>query len=232
MHGHNCAGAFSNLALDGRGVDRERCWIGVSEHWQGHARQDRVVTCDECVRRDNHLVPGVHVQSMQADHERGRAAGGGQAALGTQQSRVSLFKLLHVLAGTAEPAPAPEHFEHLWFPGFAPLWPLQPAAFVNRCSSEKGRLGRLGCKSRRRPAITEPAKRKRASCRRPDETTSCLCGNFIHGFFSVLLVALGRQPQGHISWAAGLLRQSSHSPAAWVAKIRVPASETKKMGPP
>ena len=85
VHRHDRARALGDAALDGRRVDRERRRVGVGEHRQRLAAEDRVVAGDEGVGRDDHLVAGVDVQDVQADHEGGGAAGGGQALLGAEQ---------------------------------------------------------------------------------------------------------------------------------------------------
>ena len=101
----------------GRRIHRQRGRVGVGKHRQGLAGQDGVVGGDERVGRDDHLVAGVHVHDVQADHQRRGAAGGGQAALGAEQLRVAGLELLHVRVGAAEPLAAAQDLEDVRLPG-------------------------------------------------------------------------------------------------------------------
>ena len=102
VHRHDGARPLGDPALDRGRVHGQRGRVGVGEHRQGLAAEDRVVAGDERVGRDDHLVAGVHVHDVQADHQRRGAAGGGQAALGAEQLRVALLELRHVLVGAAD----------------------------------------------------------------------------------------------------------------------------------
>ena len=119
---HDGAGAIGDPAFDRRRVHGERGRVGVGEHRQGFGVEDRVVGGDERVGGDDHLVAGVHVHDVQADHQRGGAAGRGQAAFGAEQLRIGLLEVGHVLVPEPRiPSSAPQHLEDGGLPRLAPL---------------------------------------------------------------------------------------------------------------
>lgn len=88
MHRHDGARAFRDSTLDGSRVHRQGGRIGVGKNRQRLVKKNRVVAGVERERRDDDLVAGVHVKHVHADDERRRSAGGGQAALGSEQFRI------------------------------------------------------------------------------------------------------------------------------------------------
>ena len=156
MHRHESARTVGDAAGDRGGVDGQSGGISIGEDREGLAGEDGIVACDERVGRDDDFVPGVHVHDMQTDGERGGATGGGQAAFGAEQPGVIALELGDALVGTTEPSAASVDLEHLGFPGFAPLGPVNPAALVDGRAAEQGGLGSLGGKGHRRLLAGKP----------------------------------------------------------------------------
>ena len=159
VHGHDGARAVGDPALDGGRVHRQRLRIGVGEHRQRLAQQDRVVRRDERERRHDDLVAGVDVHDVQGHLQRRRAARGGQAPLRAEQLGVGGFELVHRLARPAVPTAAAQHVEDCRFPGLAPGGPPGPTAGVHGRPAEQGRhVGIGGGVDAWRTAPREPAK--------------------------------------------------------------------------